>query len=107
MRAANVKDGLRFCAGSPETSFLENTQVIISTCSKISRELANMYLNTYAFSHIARLSRYMYLHDNIQQNLCKTATQKIDKTKIFMTNRSLMKVENIAEYSPRSILQYF
>ena len=32
---------------------------------------------------------------------------KIDKTKIFMTNGSLMKVENIAECSPWSILQYF
>ena len=32
---------------------------------------------------------------------------KIDKTKILMTNDSLMKVESIAECSPRSILQYF
>ena len=32
---------------------------------------------------------------------------KIDKTKIFMTNGSLMKVESIAECSPWSILQYF
>ena len=35
------------------------------------------------------------------------ATQKIDKTKILMTNGSLMKVESIAECSPWSILQYF
>ena len=34
-------------------------------------------------------------------------TKKIDKTKILMTNGSLMKVESIAEYSPWSILQYF
>ena len=32
---------------------------------------------------------------------------KIDKTKTFMTNGSLMKVESIAECSPWSILQYF
>ena len=31
---------------------------------------------------------------------------KIDKTKILMTNGSLMKVESIAECSPWSILQY-
>ena len=32
---------------------------------------------------------------------------KIDKTKILMTNGSLMQVESIAESSPWSILQYF
>ena len=32
---------------------------------------------------------------------------KIDKTKVLMTNGSLMKVERIAECSPWSILQYF
>ena len=32
--------------------------------------------------------------------LCKTATQKKDKTNIFMTNGSLMKVESIAECFP-------
>ena len=32
---------------------------------------------------------------------------KIDKTKVLMTNDSLMKVKNIAECSPWSILQYF
>ena len=32
---------------------------------------------------------------------------KIDKTKILMTNGSLMKVQCIAECSPWSILQYF
>ena len=32
---------------------------------------------------------------------------KIDKTKILMTNGSLMKVASIAECSPWSILQYF
>ena len=32
---------------------------------------------------------------------------KIDKIKILLTNGSLMKVKSIAEYSKRSILQYF
>ena len=32
----------------------------------------------------------------VNLNMCKTAT-KIDKTKILMTNGSLMKVESIAE----------
>ena len=32
---------------------------------------------------------------------------KIDKTKVLMENVGLMNVESIAEYSPRSILQYF
>ena len=43
----------------------------------------------------------------IQENVCKMATQKIDKTKILMTNGSLMKVESVAECSPWSILHYF
>ena len=38
------------------------------------------------------------------ENLCKT---KIDKTKILITIRSLMKVESIAECSNCNILQYF
>ena len=32
---------------------------------------------------------------------------KIGKTRMFMTNGTLMKVESIAECSPWSILQYF
>ena len=32
---------------------------------------------------------------------------KIDKTKILMTDTSLMKVQSVAECSPWSILQYF
>ena len=38
---------------------------------------------------------------------CVSGRSKIDKTKILMTNGSLMKVESIAECSPLSILQYF
>ena len=36
-----------------------------------------------------------------------SGNSKIDKTKILMTNGSLMKVENFAECSPWSMLQYF
>ena len=38
---------------------------------------------------------------------CVNGHSKIDKTKILMTNSSLMKIESIAEWSPWSILQYF
>ena len=38
---------------------------------------------------------------------CVKQSLKIDKTKILMTNGSLMKVESIAECSPWSIPQYF
>ena len=37
---------------------------------------------------------------------CLKHHSKIDKTKIFMTNGNLMKVESIAECFPWSILQY-
>ena len=42
----------------------------------------------------------------VEKNLSKRPL-KIDKTKILMTNGSLMKVESTAECSPWSILQYF
>ena len=48
-----------------------------------------------------RVLRYVY------SKTCVKRTLKIDKTKILMTNGSLMKVESIAECSPWSILQYF
>ena len=43
---------------------------------------------------------------NLQENLCKTATQKIKQKKILITIGSLMNVESIAECSSLSILQY-
>ena len=43
----------------------------------------------------------------VKQPLNRQYTKQIDKTKILMTNGSLMKVESIAECSPRSILQFF
>ena len=43
----------------------------------------------------------------IYSKTCLNSHLKIDKTKILMTNGSKMKVESIAECSPRSILQYF
>ena len=37
----------------------------------------------------------------------QTNKKQTDKTKILMITGSLMKVESVAECSPRSILQYF
>ena len=39
--------------------------------------------------------------------MCKMATRKIDKTKIFIQNGSIMKVESIAECSPYAPLRAF
>ena len=38
---------------------------------------------------------------------CENGHSKIDKTKILMTNDSLMKVKSIAKCSPWRFLQYF
>ena len=46
------------------------------------------------------------LYSNIEK-VQKNGHSKKDKTKILMTNGSLMKVESIAECSPWNILQYF
>ena len=51
----------------------------------------------------------------LDKSICKVSTvkpvlsghSKIHKSKILMTNGSLMKVKSIAECSPWSILQYF
>ena len=43
----------------------------------------------------------------VYSKTCVNGHSKIDKTKILMTNGSLMKVESIAECSLWSILQYF
>ena len=56
------------------------------------------------------LSYYLFtIFDNnyIYSKTCLKQPLKIDKTKILMTNGSLMNVESIAECSPWSILQYF
>ena len=45
--------------------------------------------------------------DQSTVNRVLSGHSKIDKTKILMTNGSLMKVKRIAECSPWSILQYF
>ena len=47
------------------------------------------------------------LNFKITVKLVLNGQSKIDKTKILMTNGSLMKVGSIAECSPWSILQYF
>ena len=54
-------------------------------------------------------SRIHPLHWNNQHTVKPVFNghSQTDKTNIFMTNGSLMKVESIAECSPWSILQYF
>ena len=55
-----------------------------------------------------RLAKYKM--EVITMNYSKTCLKghsKIDKTKILMTNGSLMKIKSIEECSPWSILQYF
>ena len=44
---------------------------------------------------------------SIAVNPVLSGHSKLDKTKVLMTNGSLMKFESIAECSPWSILQYF
>ena len=45
--------------------------------------------------------------DNVTVKPVLSGYSKIDKTRILMTNDSLMKVKRIAECSPWSILQHF
>ena len=48
-----------------------------------------------------------YWSGSCHSKTCVKRPLKNNKTKIFITNWSLMKVESIAECSPWSILQYF
>ena len=50
--------------------------------------------------------RYSGLEEKYSKT-CVKRPLKIDKTKILMTNGSLIKVESIAECSPCNLLQYF
>ena len=61
---------------------------------------------------IQRVNRFLFscMHSPRIRTTVKPVLRghsKIDKTKIWMTNGSLMKVKSIAECSPWSILQYF
>ena len=61
------------------------------------------------FYHLAFTLQH-HAYDKGLKNTVKpvyNSHSKIDKTKILMTNGSLLKVESIAECSPWSILQYF
>ena len=55
-------------------------------------ETYNMYL-----ANLLAIGACFMLSFNLQLNLCKSVTPKKTKTKISMTNGSLMKVESIAE----------
>ena len=46
-------------------------------------------------------------YSDYSKTCVKRQLSKIDKTKILMTNGSLMQVKSITECSNRSILQYF
>ena len=48
-----------------------------------------------------------YLNCKYSKTCVKQPLKRIDKTKIYMTNGSLMKIESIAECCPWSILQNF
>ena len=51
--------------------------------------------------------RTLQLHDTKHSKTCLKQPLKIDKSKILMTNGSLMEVKCIAECSAWIILQYF
>ena len=73
----------------------------------------SLHLHSYTFiiptrhcclvSSFIRQKYYIFLYIKT----CVKRLLKIDKTKILITNGSLMKVKSIAECSPWSILQYF
>ena len=96
------------CTGSSES-----TLVKMPHCWK-SHVVAHMFLQTNKkITHMNIL--YHCQSYDISWNKIKICTvkpvlsghSKTDKTKILMTNGSLMKVINIAECPPWSILQYF
>ena len=58
-------------------------------------------------SNICIIYVFTFLLDKYTVKPVLSGHSKIDKTTIFMTNGSLMKVESSAECSPWSILQYF
>ena len=49
----------------------------------------------------------VYQLHRTESKTCLKQPLKKDKTKILITNGSLMKIESIAECSPWSIMQYF
>ena len=72
-------------------------------CCEIS---AGFWINTVFQRHIFELCMAKVKSNTVKPVL--SGHSKIDKTKILMTNGSLMKIESIAECSlPWSILHYF
>ena len=61
----------------------------------------NFFRNNSMQSHLPKPSVKVFLHSTVKPAL--SGQLQIDKTKILMTNGSLMKVESIAECSLRSI----
>ena len=78
---------------------------------KLSRHELKIVERDIKHQHKQTMGGYNYSTCAVNQaNTVKpvlSSHSKIDKTKVLMTNGSLMKVESIAECSPWSILQYF
>ena len=80
---------------------IEKILPVASSCTLlISTEMVISFQSCTFFS-------FFSFHFFIQKGFRRKTCLKIDKTKILMTNGSLMKVKSIAECSPWSILQYF
>ena len=66
-----------------------------------------MRISALGFKSDIRIELQAPVHTHSTVKPVLSGHSKIDKTKILMTNGSLMKVKSIAECSPWSILQYF
>ena len=91
---------------------ITNMQILQAITNMQRRKTSNLTKNRREFPRLL-LDEKEPEHICMQKPLRNTVKpvlsghSKIDKTKILMTNGSLMKVESIAECSPWSILQYF
>ena len=98
-----------------------NKNIALKAVTVVSLHLNQVYKKILA-QHPLSCFEVIFIFTDIVQNkmanaLVDTCTEKlvymynghlkIDKTKVLMTNGSLMKVESIADCSPWSILQYF
>ena len=88
---------------------------VLNASNSISRDNSirkndRLYNWNTEYLHIKIIVKKCIRYSGLEEKYSKTCVKrplKIDKTKIRMTNGSLIKVESIAEYCPWSILQYF
>ena len=66
-----------------------------------------LFFQSISYFYLSSLLLYYKVCIFVYSKICLKRPLKIDKTKILMTNGSLMKVKSIAECSPWSNLQYF